>query len=502
MGDRRLERLGWGAVVGGLSVATGLAASGVAGSTVWSTVNALQALLATCCIAMVLLGGVSSSRALARGDAPRHVGSIVIGSLSFLAVVLPGYQLAAGLRESRLVEQGLSLGDVDRDLSLAYGVWMVALAAYVFGELSGALISRLTRVTRAVGAASVWDGRRTYSVLVLAGIAAYFVAPPTPDQTTFAARGSESGQGLFALLAWTPALAVALAVVRRHFGSRTFVMVSISFVVLLITYGNRSPLLLIAAAVFARLLERQRTSPARLGAIVVAATLGYAGLVGLVAVGAWRGEIIRGNEASLIGSVEDSARDPLARLTSAGVDTLDGLILSQYVDRDLVGASVTDPAKVLLGFIPHQVWADKPDWLSVTVAQNYLRFGASGMFLSGPGYARLVFGGILGVFIVFWALGATAELLTRRIGMCGLGFVLLMYLLTRFPFGGDAFDLFHVAGLYLVVRAAWALQLGVALIAPARRGLLAPTDAVAPIVDMPAPRNPAQRLNPREGSGT
>ena len=140
-----------------------------------------------------------------------------------------------------------------------------------------------------------------------------------------------------------------------------------------------------------------------------------------------------------------------------GLDTLDGLSLATKVNPDAVGASWSDPAKAVLGFIPHQLWPDKPEWLGSTVTQYYTAFEAGGIFLSGPGYLLIVFRSKLGIALGFLLLGLMSEALFRRLRVVSIWTVLLAYFLLRFSFGGDAFDAFHVLGLALVVLGGWAI---------------------------------------------
>ncbi len=89
----------------------------------------------------------------------------------------------------------------------------------------------------------------------------------------------------------------------------------------------------------------------------VAATL-------LVALPEWRTDVRFGVGTSIISTIGDAAVNPFGQLWEiGGLDTLDGLSLATKVNPDAVGASWSDPAKAVLGFIPHQLWPDKPEWL-------------------------------------------------------------------------------------------------------------------------------------------
>ena len=106
---------------------------------------------------------------------------------------------------------------------------------------------------------------------------------------------------------------------------------------------------------------------------------------------------------------------------------------------------------MLLGFIPHQIWPGKPQWLFTRVTQAYLNFGAGGIFLSAPGYFLIVYGTVIAIPIAFLLLGVFSETMFRRMREPSIFTALLAYFFVRFFFAGDAFDAFHVIGLCLVV---------------------------------------------------
>jgi hypothetical protein len=408
--------------------------------------------------AVVAASSIASCLAcLRRGDPPARMGSVVLAGTVLLGVVLPGAQLLAGLRETRLTVLGVAVGNLDQAVGKAYGLFLIALVAFVLGE------RLVSKANRSVPAWSAWWARRsstdrskvTYFTLLAMGAAGAVLFPPGPREEafSFSTRGNVQGAGISVLLQSAVPLAVALAVISRHWGSRTLVALSLALTVGSVALtGTRSYLLLIGTALLLRLLARSARKPLRsaLGVgvlIYVAATL-------IVAVGQWRTDVALGNPASLSQAVSTAAENPFSRLAQGGVDTLDGLILATQANRDTVGASWTDPAKAVLGFIPHQIWPDKPNWLSADVSRDYTNILASGIFLSGPGYALLVFGGPLGMAAAFFVLGVLSAMAYRRLDGQSIGAVLLTYFFVRFFFGGDAFDAFTVLGLVLVLAVA------------------------------------------------
>lgn len=432
-------------------------------------VGAAQAILVVVCATTITLSGRSCVQA-ASGYGPwTHLGSLFIGVGSIFAFVLPGIQLLGGNRESRLAQQGLVVGDVAIGVAQASLVVAMALTAFFLGELLAARITARRLDRKREQANPNWNTQATWVILVVLSFAPILllVLGPESPREVFTARGTAEGRGAAAVLGWAPALAVSLAVLRHHFNSRIIVGASIALVAFLVLAGNRSPLLLIFLAVALRFLFSLDSPLRTVRGVLAIATAGYLAAVTLVAISDWRGEIIRGQQASLAKSSTEALSNPLGKLGGAGLDSLDGLVLSTKVDRAVVGAHWTDPSKVVTGFIPHQLWPAKPNWLTIDVSRAYLRFQASGMFLSGAGYSWLIWGGAIGTVLAFFLLGLGSSLIfSRQRATFGIGALLTIYFVVRFSFAGDAFDGFHALG--LAGLALLAAQLGRAAVAMAR----------------------------------
>ena len=96
--------------------------------------------------------------------------------------------------------------------------------------------------------------------------------------------------------------------------------------------------------------------------------------------------------------------------------------------------------------MPYQIWPNKPEFLSPTVSHEYTMFGGnSGMFLSGPGYMYLIFGGLAGAILGFGLLGFMVGFGLRVLRDRPFWALFILYFLVRFLSGGDAFD-----GLYVL----------------------------------------------------
>lgn len=412
-------------------------------------VGVSQAILIATCGGVIIFSGRSCLRAARSSGRWVHVGSLFLALGSMMAFLIPGMQLLAGSRESRLAQHGLLFGHETADVSRAYLVVAVTLVAFYLGELAAARLTE-RRKTRVSATRTDWNEKPTwFALLVLSAIAILLkVAHAESLQSTFAARGTVQGQGAVTVLGWAPALAVSLAVLQRHYHSRGAVAVSVCLLTFLVVSGTRSPLLLIFIALGLRFLAGLRTSRSTLRRSILACALVFVGATMLVSISAWRGDLIRGQQASLVKSTEEAATDPFGKLSGAGLDSLDGLVLAMHIDPHSVNAQWDDPFKSITGFVPHQLWPSKPPWLSNRVAKVYLQYGASGMFLSGAGYTWLIWGGVAGSVIAFMLLGFGSSLFLWRTGKAfGVGGLLIVYFLVRFMFGGDAFDGFHVLGL-------------------------------------------------------
>lgn len=417
-------------------------------STAWT-----QAALIVVC-AIIINVSVRSCVLAARGVTGWiHVGSLFLSVGSLAAFLLPGIQFLNGARASRLAQQGLVLTETSVDVARAYLIISGVLIAFFVGEVVASRIRPRRHLSIRIYRSN-WNSRATWTALAMLSvlIIVFRYSAGQSLQPTFSARGTAKGEGFVAILGWAPALAVALAVLHRHYRSRLVVAISLLFVGYLVISGNRSPLLLICLALALRTLMTLTTTSRTFKAVVGIPMLAYVAATMLVSISAWRGEIIRGHSTSLVTTSGEALTDPFSKLSGSGLDSLDGLVLATHIDPRTVDASWTDPVKVLTGFIPHQLWPDKPEWLSGTVARTYLHFGASGMFLSGAGYSWLIWGGIGGAILAFFLLGlGSSRALTGAHGSLGVGSLLVIYLLVRFTFAGDAFDGFHVLGLACVV---------------------------------------------------
>lgn len=392
---------------------------------------------------------------LRAGGGFSRLGSAIFGAGILIAVILPGVQLVLNTRKSRLEDNGFPTQNVGHDLALAFLIFTMALIAFWAGELLAEAVAVRKGREQVVPSRPIgrpWETRATYWFLVVVGVLLIIVA----IGSDFSQRGRVTGQGVIQLFAYSAPLAIAVGLLNRHWGSRFLAGMSLALMTFMILQGIRTPLLIVAAAAGVRYLYSTRKRQFGLRQIVVIVLAIYLGSVMLVSLSAWRGQrnIEGGGGLGLPEIVVLAAQDPFTHLQQQGLDTVDGLVLSTKVDRKLVGVTVTDPLKTITGFIPHQIWPSKPDWLGAQVTQAYTNFGAAGIFLSGPGYTLIVFGTAAAVPVLFLLLGFFSERVFRRMAEPSIWTALLAYFLVRFFFAGDAFDANHVLGLCIVVLTA------------------------------------------------
>jgi len=419
-----------------------------------------ESTLAIMLIAVSVAVAITSLRATwAQREGPPPMvrfGSGLLGLAMLLGVVVPGVLLTTGAEDPKLPDKGYPLADLSAEVAAAYAIFLLVFLAFVVGErLTAYVLARQRHPTPTRQLRVGIDTRGTYFALVGIGTAITLysrVLDPSgrSQEEVFATRGQVEGAGAETLLGWSIPLGIALAVVHRHWGSRRLVTLNALLAIVLISQGTRSPFLLIGVAMLIRFVGSPslRRRPAR--SISLAVVAGYLGVALAVGIADWRGDVIREPTASLSDSLIEATRSPLTGLGDAGLDSLDGLILARNADRAAVGASWTDLHKAITGFIPHQIWPEKPEWLSVVVTHHYIHFGGSGIFMSGAGYGLLLFGGTEGAILLFLVLGAISAIVYRRLSADSLLTVLWTYFLLRFFFAGDAFDAFHVLGLLLL----------------------------------------------------
>lgn len=391
------------------------------------------------------------------GQGLTSLGSGTVALVMLVAVSLSGWQLADGGRLSKLDELGFPEVAPRNDVTADFVIFVLALVALVAGEwLAQQVVARKQQSSRgartAVAARPRFESKGVYLTLVGLAVVSFALQHGQSQQDAFSVRGQVTGEGAKALLGYSAPLAVVVGIISSHWGSRRLLAVSLVLVsATLVMGGTRTPLVIVGVGLLVRLVVRLGGARKPLAAGVAIVALGYVALVLIVAISEWRGSVAIGQPVSLTSTIVSSATDPISHLSAGGLDTIDGLSLATKVDRARVGATVLDPLKAVISFVPRQLWPSKPAFLGNTVSHTYTDFGGNaGIFLSGPGYGLIVFGGRVAMMTMFLVIGFVCEALYRRQARITVWTVMITYFLMRFMVAGDAFDLFHVLGLCLV----------------------------------------------------
>src|SRR5690349_15062420 len=183
-------------------------------------------------VALAARGAVLCVTGLRNTGHLTHVATLTASVGTLIAVALPGAQLLAGSRVSKLAELGRPPADVSSDVLRSYGLFVVALLALAIGkefansDFASGLRAHASRRRPRLDPA-VLNSRGVYFALLAFGVAAYAVHPSRVSQDSLALRGTVKGQGITQLMGYGPALAAAFGLMRRHWGSRVLCGVSL-----------------------------------------------------------------------------------------------------------------------------------------------------------------------------------------------------------------------------------------------------------------------------------
>jgi hypothetical protein len=391
---------------------------------------------------VVMFTGRYCLASLRQDGSPRLLGSLLLGLVMIATVLLPAVLRYAGLSNSTLERFGVVLTKPVDELRWAVLVSLLALVGFVAGELFGTQVRRGGALARR-SIPQDYRSRIYWVLLTLWAIKLVLFGSNTTAEA-IVTRGAHSGEGISVALLWALPLAISYAIIEKHFGNRWLVALNLLLIgVAIVPSAVRSPLLLIACACLIRVLLYVARSQTHLRTLIYIILVGYILASLFSALSVYRGELRQGRHVSIGSAFVGQLQNAAISEKVAGLDTLDGLLLSRKVQRSVIGANYFDPTKAVLGFVPTQIWPNKPGWLSVKIAHDYLDWKVGGIFYSGQGWARIVFNGLLGMLAWFVGLGIAVGLAFRRQHARSMATVLWAYFIIRFTASGDSFNMFH-----------------------------------------------------------
>ena len=410
------------------------------------------------CIFGSLSSLVMLKMARTKGILPAGMLSGLI-SIGTLLIVVPEYGSLASGNSQDVLEQlgGYSLTSILNVTPGAMQLLALCLIMFIAGEALVVSISKgrpdqSQRIPK-------WGAVHSRYFVILAmilGTAARF-ALSGQKGGTLTGRGTQSGLGFLTTSNWLLVCAIIILVEDRRCFTKPvrFILVAYCGIVTLLSF-TRSPILLVVCYLTIRgavALARRRIS---IRFLISAAAVSYVVMILVSVISQWRGAKIRHLSFSLFDAVTKIAGNPVTSLpTSANVNTFDGTIFTRLLQGQGVRGSPRNWAVAITTFVPSQIWPGKPSPLSLDLSARYLHFGASGIFLSGAGFASMTLYGTVGAMLAWFAMAVAVTLFLRR-GMrepfdflwCSLG----VFLIVTLWFEGDAFNIYYT---FTIVIVSW-----------------------------------------------
>jgi hypothetical protein len=402
--------------------------------------------------------------ARAKGLLPAGCLSAVVAIGTLLAVLPEYYQLGSNAQKFTIQKNGgYTTETVTHYAPGALYLFAMCLLGFLAGEVLFVYRSGRARTARVGPKYRLITARRHTKAFIGAGIiigtamAAALGRHGIATASQLATRGTSHGKGILSTGTWLVPGAMIVALSNRQaFWTRNSWLAILAVTAAIgLTTGTRSPLVLVGAyfvVVTIRHLARRRH---RTRTVIKAIAGAYVILTLISVISLWRGHLTHQGQAqqSLSSSIVKAAENPVASLPTFGnVNTLDGAIFVQIVHQEYgVRAGPSSWGDAVELFVPSQLWHNKPTPLSGTLSAQYLGFGASGMFLSGPGYAWLTLYGQIGALL--WAIGFgwTVAWLCRTVRtgspFSDLFRALIVYFTIEMWFAGDSFVIYYVGAI-------------------------------------------------------
>jgi hypothetical protein len=426
-------------------IAVVLAVVPLVNGTTTGTITLVVQLLLLCGLAIFATG---SLRYEIRASIPPRSIAPLGACAGGIAACLSGLEFLADPANSKLYRLGFA--GVTPSLSAIQGAsWLTVAATLVFATtyLLGGPRYKLSNYSH-LKIDRFW----ALSIMSIPAIMALLTSG-TGRQESFADRGTASGQGLMVLSYWAIPLAISTFVLSTNPRNKTKGIAAVLLLFVLIFSGNRSPLLVIAVAGTWILLSQSSR-----GKLMWSVPFCIAAVILMTSLSSWRAGVASGVQTSLLSSTIDVAHSPIHNMTSAGLDTLDGYLLSQNLVHEGYSPPFWDPLKAVANFVPRQIWPEKPTFIGTLIGHEFLGLTRGGLFLSGLGYTSLLTGNLffgLLLFTAFYLAVMTAARFTRD----PLINVVLLYFSIRFSIGGDAFDLASTLQMLLLLGVATRLAM-------------------------------------------
>lgn len=411
-------------------------------------------------IIVVLIGLAFGAKNLLRRRAWRSYMPMIYSLIYLLCLWVPAQLQITGQTTSKLVATSFVpalTADELAHLSFRWGIELGLLLAVDFVVRSALEIRSNTpaRERRPSSAAArrhpeiIW--RRAATLLVTIGTLAN-IAMPAPNDFNRA----NSGQGIPTLLREFLVAGIMVAVYFGCFKRAHWVVICVAGVALVLSGNARSPLLDIFIALITLAISRDWFRRGRRIVLGLVAVLIVAFLAAYMS--NLRDNVLLQKDESASQVWTDTLHNPWVAPYKAGIDTLDGYRLSEYL-ISRVPPDVGDLAQAVTNYIPRAIWSSKPSTLSAKLSAEYLGYGASGQYLSPVGYLSIVFNGYgQGLVALAVFAGAIAFFAHRFRGTFWLTVVAVITF--RFMLGGSSLDIAYGLNIVIVV----ALCLGIASI--------------------------------------
>jgi hypothetical protein len=367
---------------------------------------------------------------------PLAATSSLASIIYLLCLWLPAHLQSNGLIVSKIDTAGILFPPSEVDIAYLSLNWCLELIAILIAEILAGYLFVRKRAHAPLRQNAFCDRSIliiTCIVLLLIGGIATIVFPATD----LADRAAE-GQGVANILRSSMVAGLAVMAFCRFFDDRRFMGVAFICVCFLVLKNIRSPLLLVFLGYIAGMIARGELRGNRLVILMFAGVL-------LAGVGSYmsnmRANIARGFGMTSTEVLAETLENPWIAPYSAGIDTLDGYRLSQYI-APFERPDYLNIMTVFTTFVPRAIWPSKPEDLSVSISSRWLHYKGSGQFLSPIGYLTIAYGGyIFGVAVFFILFGIGQFLYLRSIPGPLSSFIFTIEF--RFLLGGSPFDIYY-----------------------------------------------------------